>query len=335
MIFKKIGMKYLNPHGIKGKVRDFAATAGRELVGCAEQTPKTALPPAPPDLFDELILRRIDGFDKRDKVAFRYVQDLGFKGLLATRASNYDVAQEHFDRANRLLRKLISLEARMLAHSILDAEFAYFCYRQEQFHRSISFLEQSFGNDLQLEQQYGYHELQLHRIQLLNNLMRIHRRQDCFSEALKLGNSLLTYLEMPETSELSHLPHPWEQGWSDGLSGVPDELVTRMHAQIARDQLLALEKALSVGLAKLALIDALQSITLRASSSQAGLWLQFQLARLDPAFGDHRVMAYALLRRGASPSEPLWRSVAGYARSDSSSQHCDPPPPHSHSAIEL
>jgi len=140
--------------------------------------------------------------------------------------------------------------------------------------------------------------------------MRIHVRRERWPDALRLGHALLTHLEIPEHGVLEELSPPWNQGWSGGFPGIPAELVNTMHAQIAAEEVHALQHATTTEGSQRDPAAAVRSIRTEPDDSQAALWSAFQLARLAPESGDVFAAAISILQRGAVPSEPMWRSAA-------------------------
>jgi hypothetical protein len=204
----------------------------------------------------------------------------------------------------------LSDEGRRLAESLFGAQSAYDHYRRWKDARALELLKRSFCNDIVLEKERGYNVLRIHRVQLLNNVMRVHAGRERWLEAMTLGHALLTHLEIPERDELAKLPPPWDRGWAGGFAGIPVELVNAMHAQIAAEVVRGLEQAAMGETSRGEIVAMLQPLRSERNGSQAGLWIDFQLVRFDSESGDPFAAAIPVWRRGAFPSEPLWRSVA-------------------------
>jgi hypothetical protein len=171
-------------------------------------------------------------------------------------------------------------------------------------------IQRSFSNDRLLELEYGLDILLMHRIQLLNNLMRIEAQRNNWHEALTLGSTLLRYLEDPRSTAVRSLAPPWDQGWSDTLDGIPIELVRATHAQIAKEEVQAFRRAEATCKATPESLDTLSKFTPTGSATQIESWMNFQIICIAPSRGDYFSAASSILRRGSVPSEPLWWSVA-------------------------
>ena len=199
---------------------------------------------------------------------------------------------------------------RLCVESFLSAQSAYFVYTQRRYQDASALLARAFANDLRLETEHDFHILVMHRIQLLNNLMRIEARRRNWGETLVLGGVLLGYLEDPSEVAIRSLAPPWNQGWIDSLEAIPTELVRATHAQVAREEVQILYRAAAAGETADEISRILGCIARGASETQIGRWIDFQNVRIDASRGDYFSAASAVLRAGSVPSEPLWRSVA-------------------------
>lgn len=263
------------------------------------------------DVFNERLTEMVAALLREcDRQALILIQSEGSRGLIAARSRNVELAQHHFAAAQRLLETLPrSDEAHLCAESFVCAQQAYFVYTQNRYEEAMTLIERSFANDRLLELQYGLDILLMHRIQLLNNLMRIEARRNNWREALTLGAALLRYLEAPRDGVLGSLPPPWHQAWSDTLDHIPVELVRASHAQIAREEVQVFHRADTECKATYEFLDALSLNTPELTNQIEG-WINFQIVRLNPDRGDYFSAATSVLRRGRMPSEPLWLSVA-------------------------
>jgi len=265
------------------------------------------------ECLNESVRRQLSASDQN---ALRLIRESGQHGLIESRARNENTSQKHFAKASRLLETLtMSTEARMLAESLLGAQQAYYWYRRRNYKKAQDLLIRSFDNDIFLENENSYLILRMHRIQLLNNLMRMSVRQCRFHKALTIGNAILTDLELPAKQELSRLPSPWNKGWNFGVSGVSINLLAAMHHQVAAEQVNVLKLMAQKRKSEDELRRILVAVRGECDNTQAYLWTSFQLALVDSSFGDPFMFACDMLRRGTWPSEPLWRSVVETTRS--------------------
>lgn len=264
------------------------------------------------DIFNEQLTELVMAkFSQSDRNSVLRIQQEGQNGLFAARSKESDVARQHFSNGDKLLNTLqMSREARALANSFFAAQKAYFLYTQKKFSDAMTMLSHSFSNDLFLETECGLHILRMHRVQLINNWMRLDARQDCWRSALTLGCTILQYLECPKDHRIRALAPPWCQGWADEFETIPTDLVVNIHAQIAAELVQTFHHAES-GLASPAevgrLLGELNSIE---SATQIDKWVQFQIARIDRGGGDYFSTAISVVKHGRVPSAPLWKSVA-------------------------
>jgi hypothetical protein len=262
------------------------------------------------DLFNERLTVLVTAhLGDHDRQALIQIQREGSQGLLAARLRAADAARNHFETGERLLAALpMNHEAQLCAESFFCAQKAYFAYTENRYQDSTALIRRAFENDMILEMRYGLEILLMHRVQLVNNLMRIEARRGNWREALVLGGLLLQYLEDPEDRAVRKLPKPWNQEWRGDLESIPAELLGAMHAQIAGEEVQIFRRVQSA----LRTVDDIAGIFDCSSPArtQIGRWRDFQIIRVDPGRGDFVSAASALLRNGCVPSEPLWRSVA-------------------------
>jgi hypothetical protein len=264
------------------------------------------------DLFNERLAELSAArFDQRDQQMLSLIRRVGAEGLHAARARQREVASEHFQRGEAMLQELLlDPAARALAESFLFAQKAYLLYTQQQYPSALTLLERSFSNDVLLESQHGISILRMHRIQLLNNYMRVEAGRENWQKALTLGCILLQYLEDPKNDTIRTLEPPWHAAWSDTNSDVPADLLATMHHQIAGEEVMILNRALLRGAAVDDVATALRASMPAPTSTQVGRWAEFQLARIGIQETDYCSAASAIIRLGRIPSAPLWRSVA-------------------------
>jgi hypothetical protein len=293
-----------------------------ELVeACATHDPGPAQT-EPRDWFNALLAQQSENRLPQEHAALARITEVGGQALLAARAGQTDQAWQHVRHARDLLAtEALGPEAHRLAHTLICAQHAYLCYRVQDDAQAQALLEAAFQDDLVLEALPGYGFLRIHRIQLLHNLMRIHRARGHWPQALRLGHALLRYLEHPSPEIRSALPDPWNRHWPAAFHDTPPELVAAMHAQIAAE-LVALTRQTQDAQTQDAqtpgaqtqdagsLAAALRALPNATPSSQVGRWASFQAAHLAGALEDTLAAAIPLLRHGPLPSRPLWQAAA-------------------------
>lgn len=252
-------------------------------------------------------------FDDDTRGLLAAVEREGRRGLIAARHGELLKADALLSEAQRILESApVSEEAHLLAESMLCAQCAYYEFRRGNDAHAYELLERSFRNDLVLENQLGYHALHIHRVQLVHNTMRIAIRRGNLFSGIWLGHAVLAYLENPDRRELNELTTPWCLGWTGGFAEhLPRELVRAMHAQVAGDVVGVFADATKDRALRQRIADDFSPKQGGAVvGTQIDQWITFRLAQLDGSYGDPFIVGVALLRRGAEPSAPLWRSAA-------------------------
>jgi hypothetical protein len=116
--------------------------------------------------------------------------------LAAARKHHLQSARLALDQSDRILASPhLQPESRLLVHTFHAAVLAYYEYKAGRIDRARSQIFQALAIDETLITQYNYTILELHRVQLGHNLMRIHIRCNEFLTATQLCVLLLTYLE--------------------------------------------------------------------------------------------------------------------------------------------
>ena len=264
------------------------------------------------DIFNIRLARLIARqFGARDRDCLRLIQAEGNSGLLASRRRALAAAQRHFSAGQALLNEgEMTPRARKLAMSILFAQKAYGLYARGDFSSATKLLRAAFASDLALEVDATFSLLAMHRIQLLNNLMRVEWRRGRWRQAVLLGVQLLQYLQAPDAKTLRALASPWSRGWNGRLAKIPAGLVAKMHAQIAAETAAIFEGALAAASASQIKTTLSRAGRLASAETQIGRWLDFQKAQFGELVDTRCLAASALLQLGSVPSAPLWLSVA-------------------------
>jgi tetratricopeptide (TPR) repeat protein len=264
------------------------------------------------NLFNERLSQLIaEHFNEADRGRLKLVGSEGTQGLRAARARAGEAARQHFETGNKLLKSLPMDEgARKIARSSFLAQKAYYIYTRGQYARAVTLLRQAFALDLWLESKCGIDVLLMHRVQLLNNVMRVDARRGRWQTALALGATLLRYLEDPKDHSIRALSPPWNAGWLDRFDCIPRDVPGQAHAQIAAEQILVLERAERQQAGEREIAAALRAMLATGAESQVDGWMRFRLARLDPDKEDYFPAAISTVKRGSVPSAPLWYSVA-------------------------
>ncbi|MGD1913928.1 MAG: hypothetical protein ACFB2X_24740 [Rivularia sp. (in: cyanobacteria)] len=116
--------------------------------------------------------------------------------LTAVRRGEFDTAERLFTEARVPLKsKLLSFECKLLHETFLEQAQAYLDYCKGNFEAVYSRMFDAISIDMILEQEYNYDIMVIHRIQLLQNLMRTEARSGCLERAMEIASTLLGYLQ--------------------------------------------------------------------------------------------------------------------------------------------
>lgn len=175
------------------------------------------------------------------------------QGLSAARREKLGIADYFFKEEDTLLhRESFSPEGFLIGKSAHEAAVAYLDYRRNDFKKAIMHISEALITDESLEEQYGHTIYHLHRIQLILNLIRVHKRRTCIKEAITIGFHLLSYLERKST--MLPVPTSWD---STRLVSQPLEIITIMFIQVASEIACMLEgrETITVGSEVLSIRD--------------------------------------------------------------------------------
>ena len=290
-----------------------AAALNQLIVACRAGAGKYTQTPAK-DLFNIRLDRLISKqFSARDRECLRLIQAEGSSGLLAARRRSMKIAQSHFTAGQKVLSECkMTPRARKLAESILFPQKAYELYVRGQFSNAAKFLRQSFVSDLALEADTAYSLLAMHRIQLLNNLMRVEFAPRPLAARDRARRQAAAIFAGARCKDLSSVAVAMESRLESAARKIPAGLVANMHAQIAAETVSLFQDALAA--VPPSQIKAAMSYATRlvSAETQIGRWVDFQLARFGKPVDACCFAASAVLRHGSVPSAPLWLSVAQY-----------------------
>jgi hypothetical protein len=149
------------------------------------------------------------------------------------RAGRLGAAWERFAEVAELIEgAACSEEAKLLAASGLLSALAYYEYRAGEWQLAVQRVGEAMRVDRALEDR-GYHFLQLHRIQLVHNLIRIHARRRARADAIALADRTLLFLDGRADSL------PVDEAWDAArLATLPANLRWGLGAQAASEVVL-------------------------------------------------------------------------------------------------
>ncbi|CAM2006643.1 hypothetical protein [Acanthopleuribacter pedis] len=186
--------------------------------------------------FPELLQQALEARIPEDlRQVVRAMWDTNKAGLEAARHGELEEAAELFQQSRDTIEAPeTKREIALLGLSSLEAAQAYLDYRHRDFQGAQNRVFAAMDADLELERQYGYRVLQLHRIQAAHNFMRVHLRSKRPAEAMRLGGAIVGYLEGRRRDLPVH--HTWNR---NNLT-FTNTLLSNMIAQVAKEAALAL-----------------------------------------------------------------------------------------------
>lgn len=241
-----------------------------------------------------------------DKLLMHKFNNARERGLLATRRGDFVTAERVFAAARVLLQlNKLSPEGSLLYQSFLEQAEAYLNYRRGDFDQAHNRTSEALAIDMVLEDEYGYHILLIHRIQLVHNLARIDARCMYLERAIELACQILSYLE----GALEVLPIPGTWGYERVLRQ-PPELVAAMFAQVTSELALILAgKNCQIGHDLFAVSSTnlqLQANSTCHSHPQAYAWLLIKQAFINNDITTFLDRASQFLAEGRADTSLLW-----------------------------
>jgi hypothetical protein len=158
------------------------------------------------------------------------------KGLESAREGEIELACGYFGQARLLCKSPdLSEEGRTFGLSFLAAAESYLDYRCADFDGAQQRLYESLARDEILEITYGHKNQHVHRLHLVNNLIRVEIQRGNIDGALKCSTGLLSYMQ----GESDNVPAPgrWGKSYRDQVT---PELITSMFVQAVGELGLAL-----------------------------------------------------------------------------------------------
>jgi len=132
---------------------------------------------------------------------------LGNEGVSAIKKGAVDDAIRLFREAEELLAEPLYHEARLMAEAAFHTARAYLEYRERDFAGAESRILSALEREDRLENTYGYHAIHIHRIHLVENLLRVYWYGGNDAGAVPLLNRLLAYMS---GSSPEGLPGSWQ-----------------------------------------------------------------------------------------------------------------------------
>jgi hypothetical protein len=187
--------------------------------------------------FDQLLMAAVSTrIPLAEQLHSRVASAARSRALKAARNGQLVVAQQALDEGAAILtHEMLSTECRMLIETFHEAVAAYLDYRRDEHDAARRRVYRAMSIDNDLIKQYGYEIMELHRIQLGHNLVRIEARVGDRVKAAQLCAGLLTYLE----GSGEDWPFP-ELGYGAHPTRLPIDLRRAMFLQVTGELALML-----------------------------------------------------------------------------------------------
>ena len=191
----------------------------------------------PPTTFDHTLRAQIERRLSLEQFLLTYASIArSKKSLLAARQSNLKAALHHLEEAEQIRLATTSSEGRLISETFQLAAKAYSHHLEHRWRAVDSALSDAMRVDQELETQFGYHILHLHRIQLVCNLARSWLVRDSgFERGFDLYARILEYL-----FQISDDLTPFAAFEATNLRLLPAQSINEMRDQIARELVLSL-----------------------------------------------------------------------------------------------
>jgi hypothetical protein len=255
---------------------------------------------------EDLISRRVD---REGRLLLRASSRARSRALSSARAGRLAMAREAVNESRRIqMDRSLSREVRLIITAFQDAVEAYLEYKWRHFEMARELLFEALRVDRVLIHRYGYNILELHRIQIGHNFMRLAIGRGDADQAAELCAHLLAYTQGGADR------WPFSEAGHGGVPGdLPLELVSAMFVQLASElALLLASQPAERGRALLAPAVALAGTgTVTRSELQGRVydWLEIKFAYVQGDFETFLQKVSRLLTGGPGETPLLWRAT--------------------------
>lgn len=229
--------------------------------------------------------------------------------LVAAKSGQEALAREEFRAIHaRLSGANIGEEATWIIHAFLEAAEAYLIFRDGDSESAKDLVLHAARIDAELDQKYGYQILAGHQLQLAHNLLRVEIRRNNYSEAFRLGATLLEWLEygaveLTSTCTVFH----WRE---ESLRSVPHTMRATFFNQVCGDLALFFVRPFRSN--SPGLIAHLSAHATRATCMKSGYavqahgWLRLKWLAVQGATDEFLRTAASTIAIGRSTEPNLW-----------------------------
>lgn len=200
-----------------------------ESYGAGRTHPIQVMPASAGYLFTDSVEETIQQlWPQNERVEFEVVLSDIREGLRWARKGELTLAADSFASARERVAASDGFRQRtLLVNSFLEAAEGYLQYRLGHWSKAKLCVCAALEADCELECLYGFNILQIHRIQLLQNLIRAHTRSGHLDQAMDLAGQVFQYFD--ETIETLPVGSHWSHR---RMATVPLELRLAMEAEI-------------------------------------------------------------------------------------------------------
>lgn len=273
----------------------------------AQLTPQRNTAASGLDFDQQLDLALSNRLPVREQLLVRFISGVRSGGLTAARNNHLIEAQQALVEGRRVLASdLLSTEAKLIVETFHEAVAAYVEYKRGDVSMAEARVRKALAIDCTLIDRYGYEILDLHRVQLAHNLMRLDIHRGNLVAAAEMCTHLLSYLE----GRAAEWPLPDFRIDTDPAK-LPVELRSAMLVQILGELALCLGTRKDDEAARV-FAPLLPHVGMEAPCSRharAHCWLRAKYAYVnqEPAVFVRRVSE--LLREGPGAMLLLWRGA--------------------------
>jgi hypothetical protein len=258
-------------------------------------------------LLDSVLSERLP---LREQLLVRFVSAVRARGLAAARNNHLIEAQQALSEGRRVLQSnVLSEEGELIVETFHEAVEAYVEYKRGNISLARTRVKKALTIDSTLITQFGYNILDLHRVQLGHNLMRVDVHCGNFVAAAEMCGSLIAYLE----GGADQWPLP-EFSIKTDPSQLPSNLLSAMVVQILGELALFLigKKGVEAVAMFAPMLPHVESIATSNCSqhARAHRWLQAKWAYLNEERSAFLDQVIDLLREGPGDMLLLWRTAA-------------------------
>lgn len=183
-------------------------------------------------LLDEALSNRLP---VGEQLLVRFVSAVRSRGITEARNDHLIEAQQALNEGRRVLASdLLSAEGKLIVETFHEAVEAYVEFKRNKLSLARTRVRKALAIDSRLITEYGYQILDLHRVQLGHNLMRLDVYSGNLEAAAELCASLIAYLE----GRVEQWPLPEFKIEADP-SQLPPALLSAMLIQILGELALA------------------------------------------------------------------------------------------------